>query len=182
MQKIEQQQEIKNQTLKTNKKTELNNSVIFTRRYTLRFDMRTAEKIRLFCEVFYLDTSYFIVKTLIPELFFIQEDMEEDREVFASYFDLEKFTENHHLIHTPKVTRKNCVFEAEFHPLVAKPIEQYCEKIHWKPEKFIVNIIEYKIKDLFSDIKRHNFQFIGIYFDFSEIIKSINEICYNKLG
>ncbi len=182
MQEIEKQQEIKNSTLKTYKKTELNNDIILTKRYILHFNKKTAEKIRLFCEVFYLDTSYFIVKTLIPELYFIQEDMEEDREVFAGYFDLEKFTENNHRIKKPKITKKDCEFEAEFHPLVAKPIEQYCEKIRWTPEKFIENIIEYKINDLFSNIKRHNFQFIEIYFDLSEIIKAIDEIYYNKLG
>ena len=107
MQEIEQSQEIKAGM----KEEKLN-----ANHYTLCFDKKTAEKINLFCEVFYLDTSYFVVKTLIPELYFIQEDLEEDHDIFAGHFDLEKFTENTHVTQTPKVTKKNCIFEVELHP------------------------------------------------------------------
>ena len=132
MQEIKQQQEFR---------TGLKDGKLSMNRYKLYFDNKTAQKIKLFCEVFYLDTSYFIVKTLIPELYFIQEDMEEDHEVFAGYFDLEKFTENNHKVQTPKITEKNYIFEVELHPLVEKPIIDYCKLIHWKPEKFMARTL-----------------------------------------
>ncbi len=120
------------------------------------------------------------MQTIIPELYFIQEDLEEDYDIFAGHFDLNKFKENTHITQTPKVNKKNCIIETEMHPLVIKSIEQYCEKIHWTPEGFIVNIIEYKIKYIFDDIKNKNYQFLGNYFDFEEVQESIEEIYRNR--
>ena len=178
---IEQHQQVKNQELEQGDKPELKNGNSYTKRYILHFNKEIAEKIRLFCEVFFLNTSYFIEKTVATELFSIQCDLEGDLDMFIGYFDTSKLRGDPNKLPKQKVTKNNCEIECELHPLIAKPIEELCEKIHWTPEEFIANVMRYKMIHIFNDLKKGENEFITIYFDLKQISKSIDDIYYNKL-
>ncbi len=167
--------------------TDTNNNPIetpntFNKKYQLHFDGETAEKIKVFCETFYIESNHFIVKAVRWHLRNVEDDIDnQEYNIFTRYFDLSKLIGKcSEEISLKEQERKNVV-EAEFHPLISDAIEILCEKVHWTPKEFIEHQVKWEINDIISKIKGGDYSFLDKYFDFSEIKESISQIYKNKL-
>ncbi len=150
--------------------------------YTISFDEETATKIEDFCNVFYLEKSDFVAKSVGNYFYWIEADIDELKfELFTQYLDLSKIIGNLSKKKVPPEQMKCRKIPVKVHPRVSSTIEHICEKIHWKPEQLIERETRIKISDNIKDIKNGDFEFLSEYIDFSEILDDISYLRENGL-
>ena len=152
------------------------------KKYVLHFDEIIANKIHVFGELLFIELNDFVAKTLKPDLIVIEDDITTERyDIVIKYFDLSKLIG----IHTHRIlddlNEKKSISEIKFPHLISRAIQKICNTVHWKPEKFIEDIVTRKINDMVKAIKNGKYDFLAAYLDSDllEIVKLINQI-YKK--
>lgn len=152
------------------------------RKFSLHFEDDIANKIYALREVLAMDLNEFIEKTLKPDLYTIEADITSEKyDLIIQYYNLSKLTGIPHNGLNDDRTEKKNIIEIKLPLLISRTIHKICNTVHWKPERFIEDIISSKINEIVEAIKSRNYNFLSIYLDsdLSEIAKLINKI-YKK--
>lgn len=148
------------------------------KRYKLHFSKDTIGKVRILCESFRIEVNHFIVKTVESRLYHIARDIENsDYDFILQYFDLSKLGGSRSVENVQEENNNNNdKVESIFPPLISMVIENISKIIPWTLEKFLEDIITESIDELFEKIKNGEYDFLGIYLDFSIIKELIHQL------
>ncbi|MFX1451646.1 MAG: hypothetical protein ACFFCM_12425 [Promethearchaeota archaeon] len=152
------------------------------RKFSLHFEDDIVNNIYALREVLAMGLNEFMEKTLKPDLFAIEADITSEKyDIVIQYFNLSRLIGIHtHRINNDIAKKKN-IIEIKFPLLMSRTIHKISDTIHWKPERFIEDVVSRKINEIVEDMKNRNYDFLTIYLDsdLTEIVKLINQI-YKK--
>lgn len=149
-------------------------------KYEVYFKLDTFEKIQTFCRDFFIEINTFIEKSLGYYLYTTLDDLEEQNySLFKKFFELGKVDRLKSTESIPEGNEEINILKVELHPLISKAVKCMCNIIHWTPKSFIAYVISGSINNILKNIKNNAYDFLDIYLDFSELIRSVQEIAKN---
>jgi len=119
----------------------------------------------------------FSVKTIISYLGAIEDDIySKEFALIGTYYDSSKLLGIHSRGDPKEEIEKSSTIEVEFPLELSEVVQMLCDELPCTPEEFIKDTMSWKIESIIEDIKKGNYEFLGIYKNFLRVFEAIERL------